>query len=320
MKMLKRPLERKELVELRSRRVIRLGFGLVIIVVCFIVLFGIQRLTIVKDILSSIVSHEQVAIEMLFRMQQSARDRSVLLYSVAATVDPFERDELLLQHGKLGGEFNQAREVLTQLQLDEAEIKFLDSINAHVNQTRLIQAEVIDELAVGRLKVAQKILNKQVVPSQALVVTAINAFLQYEIDKSHRVEQDLRDHQWHAQLLMVIAGVVALLFVVLISMFISRRMGVMILGLAETAHNLEESNHSLEAFKSAMDHHSIVSIADIRGVITFVNDRFCEISGYKKEELIGKNHRILNSAVHSHAFFAQMWATISAGKIWQGEI
>ncbi len=72
--------------------------------------------------------------------------------------------------------------------------------------------------------------------------------------------------------------------------------------------------------KFAMDEHAIVSATDIDGTITYVNDKFCEVSGYSRDELLGKNHRIVNSNYHSGEFFDEMWHTISAGKVWHGEI
>ena len=72
--------------------------------------------------------------------------------------------------------------------------------------------------------------------------------------------------------------------------------------------------------KSAIDEAAIVAITNNQGIITYVNNKFCEISKYQREELIGNTHRIINSDFHPKEFFALMWKTISTGKVWEGEI
>ncbi len=69
-----------------------------------------------------------------------------------------------------------------------------------------------------------------------------------------------------------------------------------------------------------LDQHAIVSITDVAGRITFVNERFCEISGYTRRELIGQNHRILKSGAHPPEVFEDMWRTIAQGRTWHGEV
>ncbi len=83
---------------------------------------------------------------------------------------------------------------------------------------------------------------------------------------------------------------------------------------------LNNSLHELELQKFAFDQHAIVSIADKSGKILYVNPKFCEISGYTLDELVGQDHRLLNSGYHPNAFFREMWATISHNKSWHNDV
>ncbi|MBU3695147.1 PAS domain-containing hybrid sensor histidine kinase/response regulator [Dechloromonas sp.] len=82
----------------------------------------------------------------------------------------------------------------------------------------------------------------------------------------------------------------------------------------------ERDRRALANQKFALDQHAIVSITDTQGIIVYANDRFCEISGYSRDELLGKNHRIVKSGEHPPGVFAEMWQTITSGKVWRGEI
>src|SRR6185369_8591556 len=89
---------------------------------------------------------------------------------------------------------------------------------------------------------------------------------------------------------------------------------------ARTEQALKESLKELADIKFALDESAIVAITDQRGIINYVNDEFCRISKYSREELLGQDHRIINSAYHPKDFIRDLWTTIAAGKVWKGEL
>ena len=96
--------------------------------------------------------------------------------------------------------------------------------------------------------------------------------------------------------------------------------GYIVMRLRNNATRLKRTVTDLNYQKFAMDQHSIVSIADIAGKIIYVNDRLVDISQYSRDELLGQDHNILNSGYHPSAFFANLWRTITRGKVWHGQI
>ena len=90
--------------------------------------------------------------------------------------------------------------------------------------------------------------------------------------------------------------------------------------LRETTRRLEHSTRNLADMQYALDQSAIVATTNTRGIITFVNDKFCEISKYQRHELLGQDHRILNSGHHPTEFIRDLWQTIASGRIWRGEI
>ncbi|WMW81616.1 response regulator [Undibacterium cyanobacteriorum] len=87
-----------------------------------------------------------------------------------------------------------------------------------------------------------------------------------------------------------------------------------------TRSELQTALNAIKNQQFALDEHAIVSITDENGNLLYANDKFCSISQYDRQELLGQNHRIVNSGLHSPSFFANMWDTIKSGEVWHGEI
>jgi PAS domain S-box-containing protein len=124
----------------------------------------------------------------------------------------------------------------------------------------------------------------------------------------------LFDYQFDLAHVLKKISYICVLIGLLISMFVAFRHA------DETGKVLADNVRELEFQKFAIDEHSIVSITDVKGNITYANDQFCEISEYSRREIVGKNHRLIKSDEHSPEVFKELWKTISKGDTWRGEL
>lgn len=306
----------------RIRRVLLAAFAATGITLAVTVSLGVVGLHTTQSSLIEVAQEEQVANQALFRMLDAARRRLAILHDLRAseTTDPFLFEEKVQTFYALGTEFAMARAELLELGLPPTEQSLLASQREIALEIVALQERIIELLRGGEHEMAGRLLVEEVQPRQTRMLERLEVALALHAERTHGQTLQATLLSRRVYWLLLAFGTIGIALVAGIAALTVRQVARGTATIEDQAVRLDAMLKENEFQRQATDAHNIVSIADAAGDIIYANEKFCEVSQYSRDELIGNNHRLLRSGVHDDDFYRQMWETITEGQIWQGEI
>lgn len=296
------------------------GFALVALLIAGISAYGMHSARQIQKDLDQIVNEHSEHIQLLNSMEQLILRRTVLKYDIVRSHDAFEQDEKSQEFHAAAGQFIAARNALMNMKLADKERQLLAIQGTFSSKAQVLQNEVIELALAGKHEAANQLMLRDAILEQAKASGALSELINFNRTEVETIQRHALAKSRQQQHNLFVAGGLAMLLTLTIGWQVRRRMSGLIVGLQNTQLELADTVRTLEFQKIATDAHDIVSIADPAGLIMMVNQNFCEISQYSESELIGQDHRILNSNHHPREFFLDMWKTIANGNVWHGKI
>lgn len=303
-----------------ASKLIVAGFGIVIALMLFLAASTLTRMERIHESIREISEKHTITAQHAHRMYDLARERTYLLFNIGHTDDLFAADELAIRFRTLEYEFVQIRQELIKQNLLQEEKALLEKQRLAAADTVRLQEVFLDLVFASKKEQARELFIKQVLPAQEKVLIALSQIVEMQHRRVAAASEAAAEQERLILLFLLTGTGVATLLSVGIAFYVKWNMSGLIRGLSDTSEKLRLSLRDLEFQKQALDEHAIVSIADRSGRISYVNDRFCDVSQYTREELIGKDHHIVNSGGHTKEFFDDMWRRVNSGDVWHGQV
>jgi len=296
------------------------GFALVILLVIALLAISLHQITISNNELENHIDVRSAHAGLANQLQNISNFRSALMLKILQTSDPFDRDDMVQKLYLSGQKFIQTRNKFITTSMNAHETKLLELQRLFSIDVVSIQHKIIDLRNNGDYQQAHHLFMGKALPMQQQNASYLNQLASYQGEQIKLITVKLTHQQTNTYRLVLTSGLTVILFCIFIAWFISKRLARNVTELQKTRDDLSKSLLEQQNLFYALNQHTIVSTTDTTGRISYVNEKFCEVSQYSEDELVGKMHNIVNSGFHKKHFFNEMWNTIANGITWQGEI
>lgn len=303
-----------------SPKLIFPAFLFLALLIISILIFSAVQIYQSNDLLENIIKRKTKQTQWVHLLQDIANQRSFLMLNILYEQNAFIQDEMIQKFYLHGQAFLLTRNKLINSTLSQQEIKLLDRQLSNSNLVVAEQHHVIQLISDHKLKEAEQHFINKALPLQQLNSRLLNKLVALQEDSVNNNIQKASIELRNNYFILAVGGLLIIAAGTFIAFNIYRKLIKNVKTIQETNHSLSNNLLELKNLKRALDQHAIVSTTDTKGTITSVNDKFCEVSQYSREELIGQQHNIINSNLHPKTMFRDMWTTISNGHTWHGEI
>ena len=303
-----------------SPKLIFPAFLLLALLIISILIFSAVQIYQSNDLLENTIKRETKQTQWSHQLLDTANLRSFLMLKILYEQDVFIQDELVQQFYLHGQDFMLTRNKFINSTLSTEESNLLNKQLSNSNSVVVEQHRVIQLISENKLNEAEQHFIKKALPLQQLNSRLLNKLVALQEESVNNNIQKASLELRHNYFILVIGGLIIIAVGAFIAFNIYIKLIRNVKTIQETNDSLTNNLLELKNLKRALDQHAIVSTTDTQGTITSVNDKFCEVSQYSRDELIGQQHNIINSNLHPKSMFRDMWATISSGHTWHGEI
>ncbi len=264
----------------------------------------------VHNTATKVLREQQLKRVLFASMLSASRKRSLILLEMATEGDVSNLDDLKQRFAEQAQIFIAAKENIYSLPLTEKEFTLLERVRETVAINAPKQNQVADLFTEDKPEKAMRLLFSHAIPGQNEVQEQLGLIIdEYNNNSIKFIGNMDRDFEANTHVYILLGGLLLVIGTIAVVIMLTRVS-------RQEEQQLTQALDELAEQKFALDQHAIVAITDVEGTITYANDRFCKLSGYSKDELIGQNHRLLNSGDKDKADWKEMYRTLSSGQVW----